>query len=457
MIKKINYILKKLSIIFFSLGIILGIFAIYNHPLVGDDYYLKFQINQSSSFYNFFLERYFNWTGRLLQIFLSYFIYSNEFNHAIIKLLIIPIVGMNIYLIIFKIVGKLKTSYTDYIIFFILTWFIYPSIAETIFWTAGFITYLIPLFFLLLYLSFFFRNEKNIKKNIFFYTIALIASFLAGSAHEQLFAGGFIISSWQIFNFYQKDKNKIKFLLPIYFMFVLGGLFLFLSPGNFNRIDALGSANFLSTLYKSLIFIFSSLFYLGDVHASLILYLIVFILFICFNKKVNYKAFSSNSNILWVTAFFISLFIVIPAINAASERLLFFPIVFLYIFFLKIIFFNNQFTNVIYKNYKNIFCVILCLIFVLDCFLGSITNYYYNKENNKRFLSIEKFLLKKEDSFLKISHYTIVPSRLTFIQTPAHDSKFLENISKEYKIKIKYLETYPRSFNIKKEIKFLFQ
>jgi hypothetical protein len=45
MIKKINNILKKLSIIFFSLGIILAIFAIYNHPLVGDDYYF-FQANR---------------------------------------------------------------------------------------------------------------------------------------------------------------------------------------------------------------------------------------------------------------------------------------------------------------------------------------------------------------------------------------------------------------------------
>lgn len=457
MIKKINNISKKLSIIFFISSIILAILAIYYHPLVGDDYYLKFQINRSSDFYNFFLERYLNWTGRFLQILLSYFIYSNEFIHSIIKILIIPIVAINIYLIIFKIIEKIKFSYVDYIIFFILSWFIFPSIAETIFWTAGFITYLIPLLFLLLYLSFFLGNAKIIKKNIFFFIIGLIVSFLAGSAHEQLFAGGLVISSWLIFNFYQKNKNKIKFFLPIYFMFILGGLILFLSPGNFSRIDALGFPNFFSILYKSLTFIFSSLFYLGDVQASLIFYLILFILFICFNKKFNYKNFCEISIILWLAAFFISLFIVIPAINAASDRLLFFPIIFLYIFFLKIIFFNNQYTNLIYKNYKNIFCLILSIIFVLDCFLGFITNYYYYKENNERFFLIEKFSLKKEKSFLKISHYTIVPSRLTFMQTPAHDGAFLENISREYKIKIKYLDSYPRSFNIKKKVKFLFK
>ena len=87
--------------------------------------------------------------------------------------------------------------------------------------------------------------------------------------------------------------------------------------------------------------------------------------------------------------------------------------------------------------------------------MGSITNYAYKKENDIRMKSI---IIAKENSkkYIEVSHYTIIPSRQTYIQTPEHDSNFLNEISKIYQIKIKYSDSFPRSSNIRKKIKFFF-
>ena len=93
------------------------------------------------------------------------------------------------------------------------------------------------------------------------------------------------------------------------------------------------------------------------------------------------------------------------------------------------------------------------MIFFLESFLGGLTNYVYKKENEIRINIIENAKAKSLNQAV-VPHYTIIPSRLTYMHTPKQDENFLNNLSKIYQIDIKYDNSFPRSKDIRKDIKF---
>ena len=292
------------------------------------------------------------------------------------------------------------------------------------------------------------RKKKNIFTNIFY----LISSFLAGSSHIQAFVGCFVVSSYFIFLYYKKNKNRFKQLLLFYIVFLVGGAISISSPGNFVRLENhIFETSIISTFYKSVLYIATSIFYLGDIRSSLIYFLLIFLLFVLYSKKISFKILINKSNYIWVLAFLFSLISMIPAINSISPRTIFFPIFFLTIFFLKLIFLeydSNQQLKI-----KNISFYILVMLFILESFLGSLTNYVYKKEHDIRMNAIKDAKINNQD-YAVVSHYTIIPSRLTYMLHPKHDRDNLNNLSKIYKIKIKYNDNLPRSKNIRKDLKF---
>ena len=144
--------------------------AIKFHPLVGDDYYFKELVKINLSLEYYFIERYYNWTGRFSQIILSYWIFSNDTNLMIFKCLLIPLIIFTLNFLFKKIINlNIKLISMEYIILFICMFFIFPSVNEIIFWTSGAIAYLVPLFFSILFLGLFFENnDKKISLVIYF-------------------------------------------------------------------------------------------------------------------------------------------------------------------------------------------------------------------------------------------------------------------------------------------------
>ena len=187
----------------------------------------------------------------------------------------------------------------------------FPAIDEIIFWTSGSIAYLVPLFFAIFYLGLF--NEKDdLKTKGFFNKIFyIIICFLAGSSHLQVFAGCLVISTYFIYSYYKKNIAQFYRLRIFYLIFLLGGVLLILAPGNYNRLTSLETFSLITTVYKSLLFIFTSVFYLGDVQSSLIYILIITLLFFLFTKNFSIKILLNKSNYIWLIAFFISLVTVI--------------------------------------------------------------------------------------------------------------------------------------------------
>ena len=454
--KKINLFLSgkysNIFYFFFLISLFLGFSALFFHPLVGDDYYYKELVLADTNFKNYFIERYNNWTGRLSQIILSFWIFSNSTNLIIFKIILLPLILFTYNFFLKNIINlNIKIFSVNFVILFICFWFIYPAINETIFWTSGSIAYLVPLFFAIFYLGLFNEKIKIENKSFFNKIFYIIISFFAGSSHLQVFTGCFVVSTYFIFSNYKENINKFYKLRLFYFSFLIGGTILILAPGNYNRLISLENFNLLPVIYKSILFIFTSIFYLGDIQSSLIYFLIIILLFFLFSKNFSTKIFYKKSNYIWLIAFMVSLLSVIPAINTISTRLIFFPIFFMSVFFLKSIFYKYDFNKKI--NLKNIVFYFLIILFFLETLLGSLSNYAYKKENDKRMQLIFEGV-KNSKEHVVLPHYTIIPSRLTYIQTPEHDQNFLDAISDIYNIKIKYNDSLPRSKNIRKDIKF---
>ncbi len=457
--KFLNLILNKnlinLFYVFFFISLIFIFLAIYFQPFAGDDLIIEAQVLDSINFSEYFNNVYTNWSARFSFIFISYWIYSDNLNLVLYKLSIIPLFLVTFYFFLRKIINiKIKFVSIDFIILFICLWFIYPVIDEAIFWTAGSLSYLIPLLFSIFYLSLF-NQINNEKKNVFVIFFYLVSSFLTGSSHMQVFVGCFVVSSYFIFLYYKKNKKIFMQLLGFYILFLLGGAFSLSAPGNFERLEVVAfETSIISTIYKSVLFIITSIFYLGDVQSSLIYFLLIILLFSFFSKKNSIKILRNKSDFVWVFAFLFSLIFMITATDAMNTRTIFFPIFFLTIFFLKIIFLKYD------PNYqlkiKNIIFYILVILFFLESFLGSVTNYAYKKEYDVRMNIINDTKINSQN-YAEISHYTIIPSRLTYMLTPEQDRNYLNMLSESNKIKIKYNESFPRSKNIRKSIKFFFR
>lgn len=455
--KLLSLILNKNLVILFSLifffGLVFVCIAIYFQPIVGDDYQYRDMVTSSRNFIDYFNYRYFNWEGRFSLIILSYWVFSDSLNLLLYKLSVIPFILITFYFFLKKIINiKIKFFSIDFIILFICLWFTYPAIDQTIFWITGSFVYLMPLLFSIFYLGLFNKIDDKEKKNIFTNIFYLISSFLAGSSHLQAFVGCFVVSSYFIFLYYKKNKNRFKQLLPFYIVFLVGGAISISAPGNFVRLEnPIFETSIISTFYKSVLFIATSIFYLGDIRSSLIYFLLIFLLFVLYSKKISFKILINKSNYIWVLAFLFSLMSMIPAINSISPRTIFFPIFFLTIFFLKLIFLKYDFNHQL--KIKNISFYILVMLFILESFLGSLTNYVYKKEYDIRMNAIKDAKINNQD-YAVVSHYTIIPSRLTHMLNPIHDQRDMNEISRKYQIKIKYNDNLPRSKNIRKDLKF---
>lgn len=458
--KLLHIVLNKnfvnLFCVFFFIGLIFTCLAVYLQPFAGDDHIFEASVLNSKNFIDYFYYQYSSWSGRFAMIIISYWIYSDNLILVFYKLSIIPLLIITFYFFLKKIINiKVKFFSVDFIILFLCLWFIYPAIDETIFWTIGSTVYLIPLLFSIFYLSLFNQVDNNYNKSIHTNLFYLISSFLAGSSHMQVFVGCFVVSSYFMFIYFKKNKKLFNQLLVFYILFLLGGAVSLSAPGNFERLGIVTfEISAISTIYKSILFIITSIFYLGDIQSSLIYFLLIILLFGFFSKNNSLGILRNKSNYTWAFAFLFSLICMIPAINSVTTRVIFFPIFFLTVFFLKIIFLKYD------PNYqskiKNIFFYILVTLFFIESFLGGLTNYAYKKEYDARINVINEAKINSLE-YIEVSHYTIIPSRMTYMLNPAHDQNDLNNLSKINKIKIYYNKNLPRTKNIRKNIKFFFK
>lgn len=454
--------LYLLGYFFILLGALFVILASFYYPIIGDD--IVFKYNQKildNNFFDYFNFYYFNHTGRISQILLSYLIFSNSFYLFFFKLISFPV-----FFVVSYFAWKKITNYEIinnknlwiFLFFFICLWLSLPSVDETVIWSSGFITYLISImyFFILIYLV---DNFHKTKKKYFNYITNLIFliffGFLTGSSNEQI---SFITIVYLVFLYVKNLLNKQEknsFIIISIISVIIGFVFLFFAPGNYSRLSLVEEKSIISKIITSLLYLFSGYFKLGDEDTGSNLWFSLFLIVFFLNPNFKFKLESFKESSIWLLISLLSLMVMFPIVEHTSTRTTFFAIFFLYVFVLKFSYIQEKNYTVL-NFYKNIIFTLITVVFFFDGFVGFITNKSLSNENFKREQLLKKGDIENHDE-IYIPVFSTKPSRLTYILPPHLEKNYLKYYFLN-KDKIYYDEgSYQNEIDPLKKIKLLFK
>lgn len=234
------------------------------------------------------IETYNNWSGRILTTF---------FVNIVFKYINIP----NIYYvsgllgIIFALLIITTTSLffkdnqnilKNSVFVFAVFWIGLRSlIGETVFWVTGGIVYLIPLFISTIWIKYILKIvfiSKVRKTNYFKILILLITSFFIGNSIEPLSIAAIVFLLTTIIIYYKKINKLTKIeLFLILVSTIIGSAVLFLSKGNFRRLESDSILTFntdINMLIKNYFVILYEYLKRGKILYTVILLVIPFVL-----------------------------------------------------------------------------------------------------------------------------------------------------------------------------------
>jgi|GEM_PF-6089972 len=380
----------KLDLKFLLLGLVLVVFLLVLsinifQPIVYDDL-VFLDSARKLSLQEYLLSRYLNWTGRLQEAIITWVSYQNFWNYyfyEIISSLLLLILPVLIHWHAFK--SLKKSSFYLYFLVLSVIWFATPSMGEIFFWNAGCTTYLFSISFFLLFLilyrkpsllNFFIAKNKLAKlTGLLFFLFGL----WNGLSQLQVFFVGICLIAFYYFEDYR--LNKLENFSVFHHLgligFFLGGLILILGPGNYKRLGLMYQVTesetfWLTAIIQKFFEIFSSL--LGDLLGNffkmqkLWLFSLPLILLSFNNSKTSPKNQKKELNFDSLSWFLAASLVNLPlAITGfASERTLFFSVVFYLIFLLSRIKLSK---NVFFRQ-KNFTRSLTLLIISLSLFLA---------------------------------------------------------------------------------------
>ena len=222
-----NYDELKRSKAWICASIFLAFFIVaipvYFTPRISDDFFFL-----SSDFsVEFFVTRYFNWSGHLVNMFTNMVIlrmpdlirtviHSGVWIASIFMISVLPSVYVK---------GQIEFSHGTFWTIFILYWIGNPHLGETSFWTVGAVAYLFSNFWILLYLLLIlYMRKQPAKKNLYF--LIPILGLFAGNSNENTSVIIVILSCFFLFT----EANKKTYLLGTVST-LMGTLVLLLAPG----------------------------------------------------------------------------------------------------------------------------------------------------------------------------------------------------------------------------------
>ena len=416
--------INKLSLVFITFSSLLIIFIFLlnlNTFYWADDYNFMFEISQNGILKNC-IDKYLNWDGRFFSIgalaqgfFIKFFIVEFVTFFWSLCFLFSGVIAF------FIIIDELDIHVTknEKILFSLLIGIVlwigsYSHIAQTIFWaTGGFYSFALLLgaiwVRLFLILS---KNDQNMYQNFLF----LLFTFLTSTNSQNLTVALFVFVFIAII--INESKSK-KFNWVILFVLILGTLVVGLSPGNKIRMAAINNPIIYNYSFTDYFINFYEVFKAYS-NKSFLLFGMSLGLGYCFRfllnlekkkddkilKKNKLVGFLKRSKWFWVAMSTITPFIFLPMMAAERTSIffMFFSLIFLIIFSVRIL----QFWRV---NAKISFSV----SYIIFAFILGYT-YLFVFENMKKGVILKNEMQKRETLLLasrnKIVRIKVIPNEL---------------------------------------------
>jgi hypothetical protein len=420
----LNYFNSKYS--FLSLFLIFSIILILNilTPMWNDEYSFSFSILNEN-------ER----ISSIKDIIKSQIAFYQKFSgrvflHAIIQFFcwvgkdFFNIINTIIFILLPLVITRFYTSNNLQfgLIFTTIIWFFSPVPGETIFWLSGSVNYLWPTLMLLVYIHLLINN-RTLK-------VLLPLGFIVGALHEVVFVCVFIFSTifiiLEFFRIRKIDKKKLILLS----LNILGGIFLFIAPGNLNRKEIM-----YGIVESSQSFHYFKLYYLGFLNNIFPLLLCLVLLWIL--KIIKQKGTTTKNTSLQISLIATSLLTPLSLFFSpeAAERTLFAPITLLITALAVSI---SSFKEIITNKESNLKFKLISLLFTVGFLISSISelpkfiSVFFENSNNTSKIQKGKRENKETIELEPIS----TNSKYIFVFNPKFDASYIvnKNISKYFEV-----------------------
>ena len=431
-------LIHKAIVILASLGFLMSLLSIVQHPLIGDDRHFIWWLSEQGSVINFIKDYYYNWGGNILHTILWSFFSLNSISLFIYKIVLVPtfilMSCLSYYLATNEFPDPKSDSFIDFIVFTSILWLAIPDLGQTIAWVTGSV-YLWMTTLALLLLTLMNHARKKIIAGITLnyglisYIFILIFSFLIGTSSIQLFCSIILIIAYWVCTLKNHHLlDKIPFIAYVcLFGLILGFIALASSPGNFERLATSENSGLLSVFLKYSMYLAGAYFSGGSENLGIPLILGSLIILLIGKVKAKKEIISKSS--IWFMASFASLLPMILAVNLTSPRTTFMATVFMLIGIKSLINHQNKSNQSVLTH--GLVPILCCLLVIVDSFVGWSSNKSLDREINNR-MSIINMSLKEDKTDIVVPYLTTISSRQTYMMTPDQDQQYLSMMAKHY-------------------------
>ena len=308
------------------------------------------------------------------------------------------------------------------VIFTAIIWFFVPVPGETVFWLSGAVNYLWPTTCLIVYIHLY----SNISSNKVLFPLA----FVVGALHEVVFISVFIFSTIFIILEFIRIRKIDKKKLILLSLNILGGIFLFIAPGNLNRKEIM-----YGIVDSTQSFHYFKIYYIGFI-SKMIPLLICLVLFWLL-RTFKFIEFKNKNNSLQISLIIASLLTPLTLVFSpeAAERTLFAPITLLITALAISISSFKEFINIKEFNWKFQLIPILFFFgfsFSLISELPKFLKVFLENSNNTS--KIDKGIRENKET-IELEPIT-TDSKYIFIFNPKFDTSYVvnKNISKFFAV-----------------------
>lgn len=440
----IKKIYKKLFlIILFVISTCIFFLGLNNWP-TADDFCVK-NVVDTIGIKNNTIEFYKNHSGRISTTLISsiVFKYNNIFSKNNYFSGILGIIFVITIIITTSLFFKKKDEIIKNSVYFLgIFWLGLRSIiSETVFWVAGGIVYILPLLIAIFWAKHIQKIvfEKQLKKNNFLkLLITIIISFFVGNSIEPISVGAIVFVFLFIVMYNDKLNKQTKLELKLIFVSTLiGSIILFISKGNFIRLES----DKILTLNTNINILIENYFIIlfEYIKRGRTLYTLLILLLLFISKK------NTNNKEIGIIYLITSLSMIIPITFIFSQENYYSEprttLFFLFFSSISIVYLSKpHITSIkLYRKYKNLLYFLFAIIIIVSIMSDIILSKNIKNQMNARNYDITN---KKHDSiYIADPIKGITPTSLKFNDITTDESSWINKCVADYykipKIKIK--------------------